>query len=98
MMIIFTVIGNVLFCHIIANKEIVQYENIVEIPPEIYKRMLNKSNIFIISGVVDEVSASDYVMVGVTKNLDNKKYYIYTANAVNSIGSYLIGYYMLKDI
>lgn len=36
----FTVIGNVLFCHIKITKKVLKTEPIVEIPPAIYARML----------------------------------------------------------
>lgn len=35
----FTVIGNVLFCHIKIKKSVADRKPIVEIPPEIYARM-----------------------------------------------------------
>lgn len=38
----FTVIGNVLFCHIKIKKAVMKTEPIVEIPPEIYDHMLGQ--------------------------------------------------------
>lgn len=80
-------------------KEFDKYENIIEIPPEIYKRMINKTSIFISSGVQDELSVADFVKVGVTKNSPSEEYYIYSGSIIDhNVGNYLIGYYILKDI
>ena len=51
----FTVIGNLLFFHMKITKEIKQYDNIAEIPPEIYKRMLNKGCVLMCTTALDEV-------------------------------------------
>lgn len=63
----FTVIGNVLFCHIIVKKPLDTERYIVEIPPEIYKRLLHKSSIFMCVGVSDEVIESSFINVGTSK-------------------------------
>ena len=96
----FTVIGNILFVHLKVYNKIDQYSNFLEIPEELYKHMVNKSNLFIFSGTQDDISGStDYVRVGVTKSNIDKKYYFYAGDNINSdIGDYLIGYYILKDI
>ena len=94
----FTIIGNILFFHIKVTKEIKQYDNIIEIPPEIYKRMVNKGTLLMCVPELDELSTSYWVNAGVSKNLPNGKCYIYVGGDINSIGNYLIGYYILRDI
>ena len=94
----FTVIGNILFCHIMVTKVMDAYTNLIEIPPDIYKRIINKSNIFISSGTADKVSVTNFINVGVTTRLPNEEHYIYSGSDIHDIGNYLIGYYFLKDI
>lgn len=94
----FTVIGNVLFCHIKVNNPISQYGYIVEIPPAIYDRMVNKANKAYIMSTMDDISGVVDVTVGVTKSSRDGKYYLYSSIAINIIGNYLIGYFILKDI
>ena len=94
----FTVIGNVLFCHIIVTKQLDVYSLITEIPQEIYKRLLHKSGVFRCLGVINGDIKSYSVSVGVTLNSSNEKYYFYTGDRILDIGNYLIGYYILKDI
>ena len=93
----FTLIGNILFCHIMVT-EYVEADNIlIEIPPDIYKRMLNKSNYLMSLMVVDNKSTNSLISVGASKESDGK-YYIYVREALDAIGKCLIGYYILKDI
>ena len=94
----FTVIGNILFCHIMVTKHVEANDVLIEIPPDIYKRMINKSNVLISSVPKDEFSVTDLISVGVSKTSTNEEYYIYTGSEIHSIGNYLIGYYFLKDI
>ena len=95
----FTVIGNILFVHFRINNIINQYSNFLEIPEELYKHMVNKSNLFIISWSKDEVSGlTDNIRVGVTKSDIDGKYYFFAGDGINSGGDYLMGYYFLKDI
>lgn len=77
---------------------IAQNSNIVEIPPEIYKRMLYKSNYLMYVRPVDSVSQVYWIAVGTRKSLSDEKYYLYSASDIGTIGNYLIGYYILKDI
>ena len=96
----FTVIGNILFVHFKVNNYIDQYSSFLEIPEELYKHMVNKSNLFIFSGTQDESSKNTAdVRVGVTKSNIDKKYYFFAGDIINpDFGDYLIGYYILKDI
>ena len=93
----FTVIGNILFCHIMVTKYVEAYNLLIEIPPDIYKRMLNKSNYLMCLNVVNNNSASSLVAVGTSKEIDGK-YYMYVRETLDAIGRCLIGYYILKDI
>ena len=93
----FTVIGNILFCHIMVTKYVEAQKSIIEIPPDIYKRMLNKSNYLMSLAVEDNNSTSNFVAVGASKEIDGK-YYIYVREALDAITTCLIGYYILKDI
>lgn len=94
----FTVIGNVLFCHIKLTGKISKYDAIVEIPPEIYKRMLYRTNTFVSTGVLDNIAVTGFVNVSVITSSYDEKYYIYVASDVNDSADYLIGYYILEDI
>lgn len=92
----FNVIGNVLVCHIKIKDRIYKSEPIVEIPPEIYDRMLVRSNR--LSKLVPDpnnISISD-VDVGV-RQYDNKCY-LYSRNDIVGTGMYIVGFYILKDI
>lgn len=94
----FNVIGNVVFLHIKLTNLIAKNNNIVEIPPEIYKRMLHKSNYLMYVRPVDGASQVSWVSVGTRKSESDEKYYLYSASDIGTIGNYLIGYYILKDI
>ena len=93
----FTVIGNVLFCHIEIKKAILKNEPIVELPPAIYSRMLFKSQYFTLT--LTDINTSNIlgITVGVNK-LDDKKYFLFCSQDINIVGSYIVGYYILKDI
>ena len=79
---------------------IYKHDNIVEIPPEIYKRMLHKTNN--LTGVFLSEGGTQYsrTPVGIKKSLSDEKYYLFSSYDVgsNSISSCLIGFYILKDI
>lgn len=95
----FTVIGNVLFCHIKIKNQVLKNEPIVEIPPEIYARMLFYSQKFNeVQNVVNVVSSSDVIVaVGVNKEGD-KKYFLFSNKDIYEKNLYLVGYFILKDI
>ena len=93
----FTVIGNVLFCHIKIKKAVLKTEPIVEIPPEIYDRMLFTCQTF--NQVLNSIgSVYPYAInVGVNK-LEDNKYVLFCKNDIYETGTYLVGFYILKDI
>lgn len=93
----FTVIGNVLFCHIKIKKAILENEPIVEIPPEIYARMLFFTQSLNKVSKGANIIAFSSVKVGVN-NKNDKKYFLFSNNPIYETGTFLVGYYILKNI
>lgn len=93
----FTVIGNVLFCHIEIKEAVLKTEPIVEIPPEIYAHMLHTTQRLNKVQYVKNVLAFSTVDVGV-KILEDKKYALFTNADIYETGTYLVGFFILKDI
>lgn len=94
----FTVIGNVLFCHIKIKKAILENEPIVEIPPEIYARMLHTGQKFnMVGDSLNVIYNGSDVDVGV-KRLEDKKYILFSEKPILETTLYLVGFYILKDI
>lgn len=94
---IFTVIGNVLFCHIKITKKVLKTEPIVEIPPAIYARMLFTTQKFTQVNNYIGINSTYAIDVGVNK-LNDKKYFLFCKMDIYEVGTYLVGYYILKDI
>ena len=86
------------FCHIKIKKAILKTEPIVEIPPEIYNRMLFRTQKFIkaidTTGALFTGSAID---VGV-KELEDGKYVLFAQVSIYETGTFIVGYFILKDI
>ena len=94
----FTVIGNVLFCHIQIKKAILKSEPIVEIPPEIVDHMLITSQKFVkASDGIGFLFTGSAIDVGLKKTEDGK-YVLFTQVNIYETGTYLVGFYILKDI
>ena len=92
----FTVIGNVLFCHIKLTHTIEVNENIIEVPSAIYKRLMIRFNAMFLVGY-DRAPYSGQISTII--EFSNGKYYIRSNNRFTSPPyNYLIGYYFLKDI
>jgi hypothetical protein len=91
-------LGIYFFCHIPINKTIPAMEPIVEIPPVIYDHMIHKTTVLIQVSLVDGSLFSDNVKVGILTVPESGKHYLLTDYDNNWSGSYLIGYYILKDI
>lgn len=90
----FTVIGNVLFIHVIVNK-IKALEPIVEIPYEIVRRLLCKTAMGFLQ-IVDNYAGLGYQFVGTVIYADGK-YYLSTRNDINQ--KYCAtAFLILKDI
>ena len=94
----FTVIGNLLFCHIKISKNISPYTNIIEVPPAIAERLIYKSSLFMHVADKFNNAVSENINIGLRK--DNKNhYYLYTSSDIStSNSSYIAGFYFLKDI
>lgn len=83
-----------LFCHI---KEVLQKEPIIEIPPEIYARMLFHTQSFnqVFANNGSDLFHGLYIYV-ITR--DGKKYFSSASDDLTRLGSYIVGFYILKDI
>lgn len=92
----FNVIGNVLFCHIRIKKRIYSGQPIVYIPPEIYDRMLVRSNR--LSKLATGINSTSISNVDVGVKLNDNKCFLYSKNDISDTGMYLVGFYILKDI
>lgn len=94
----FTVIGNVLFVHIIDNKAWKAFEPVVEVPPAIYERLKTYITICFVS-LFDLNDNSRIQSVFVIKDFENKHYLEFSDNipATNNVKLYW-SIYFLKDI
>ena len=95
----FTVIGNVLFVHIIDNKARKQFEPVVEVPPAIYKRMETYTNFCITSySNLDEFDSHSSSVISI-RAFNDKIYFMFLTDrpATNDDRLY-IAIYFLKDI
>ena len=91
----FTVIGNMLFIHVKLNRAFESNENIIEIPPEIYYRVINYSIMGTLEGL-DKNYVNSFTWKAFISE-ENGKYYIKTAVELN--GNFVFSAYMyLKDI
>ena len=94
----FTVIGNVLFCHIKIKKAVMKTEPIVEIPPEIYDHMLITTQKFVRAATgTGFLSTGPAIDVGL-KQTEDGKYVLFAQVSIYETGAYLVGFYILKDI
>lgn len=93
----FTVIGNLLFCHIRITKDIPNGNGIVEIPPKIFDRLEHKTNLLLrVASKLGTAAAADAAM-GI-KDISGIHYLYSGSDISSSTYSYLIGFYLLKDI
>lgn len=95
----FTVIGNVLFVHIIDNKARKPMEPVVEVPPAIYKRMETYTNVCVPSySDLDELESQPGSIISIA-TFNNKMYFIFLTDrpATNNDRLYW-SIYFLKDI
>ena len=95
----FTVIGNVLFVHIIDNKARKAFEPVVEIPPAIFERLKTYANFCLTS--YSDFSDQESVLGSIVtiKNFENKHYLGVGEDtpASNNVRLYW-SIYFLKDI
>lgn len=98
----FTVIGNVLFVHIIDNKARKANEPVVEIPPAIFERLKTYSNLAIVSmnDFSKQRSVDSPPVVSITiKNFENKHYLAFmSATSASDSDRLYWSIYFLKDI
>ena len=96
----FTVIGNILFCHIRVTKAFESETNIVEIPTAIYDRMYHKSMRAQFSSSEDDMYTYRCSTFNIRKSLSDGKYYIVCDSYIEDtyIGYYIVAWYALKDI
>ena len=95
----FTVIGNVLFVHIIDNKARKSEEPVVEIPPAIFERL--KTHINVCFGSIIDIDDNESMdgSIFIIENIENKHYLAFVTNipASNNVRLYW-SIYFLKDI
>ena len=95
----FTVIGNVLFVHIIDNKARKQFEPVVEIPPAIFERLKTNVNYCLSSIKEPSDSASMRFSGFIIQNFKNKPYLAFINDTPASNDDRLFwSIYFLKDI
>ena len=93
----FTVIGNLLFCHIRITKDILAGNGIVEIPPKIFDRLEHKTNLMLRVASRLGTAAVANAAIGI-KDISGI-HYLYSGSDIDSLAyNYLIGFYLLKDI
>lgn len=95
----FTVIGNVLFVHIIDNKASNTDEPVVEIPPAIFERLKTYTT-FCFPSIKDSSDVDSMTFAAFTiKNFENKHYLAFMQPKPASNGDRLYwSIYFLKDI
>ena len=92
----FTVIGNMLFCHVKITAPLQSTTNIVEIPSAIVDRLPFYSNYFF-GGPIG--SGTGVVRLSCGIRYDNGKYYLHTFSDITNSGViYACTIYYLKDI
>ena len=92
----FTVIGNLLFVHILDSKAHMANTPVIEVPPPIYSRMITYSNVAVES--VRSIYGGQYIGLRVI-NVDNKHYFAYTHDVeAGDTARYYYCNYLLKDI
>lgn len=93
----FTVIGNLLFCHIHITEDVEAGKSFVEIPFEIAKRLIYYTNSMV--STLNKTSTRTSVVFPVGVIVSSGRYY-FSANAKidASVITYVTGFYLLKDI
>lgn len=93
----FTVIGNILFCHIKLSTELQAGDYIVEVPSAIYNRLSYTTNSMMRQRYGLNIFAGYSIPVGIVSN-DGKYYMVANAVLNGKLYDYLTGCYYLKDI
>lgn len=91
----FTVIGNVLFVHA-KTKPIAKGEKIVEVPPQIYERLLQSTVQGFTQNIGPAIGGGGGIYYGIFKKDGNKIYL--SSNADIQYSNYITAFLFLKDI
>ena len=84
------------FCHIKLTSYVQSNQNIIEVPPAIYKHLMFYSNQMVLVDGSNGGLASNIITY---IQFDNSKYYLRSKNSFSSPPyMYLFGFYVLKDI
>ena len=92
----FTVIGNVLFCHIKVVKNTSAGNEIIKIPPAIADRLLHSTSHA--STVVSDFNKAGLKDFTLYVRTADSYYYFSTSMNITTNADYIISYYILKDI
>jgi len=85
------------FCHIRITKDILSGNGIVEIPPKIFDRLVYSTNLMIRVTSRLGTAAVANASIGI-KEISGIHYFYSGSDIDSSSYSYLIGFYLLKDI
>lgn len=95
----FTVIGNVLFVHIIDNKARNVNEPVVEIPPAIFERLKTYTNVCFASYNNPKYQDPSPMGLCTIRDIENKHYLVFVIGRQASDADRLYwSFYFLKDI
>lgn len=93
----FTVIGNLLFCHIHVTEDVEAGKSFVEIPFEIAKRLIYYTNSM--TSTLSKTGTRTSVVFPVGVIVSSNRYYFSANSKIDSgVIDYITGFYMLKDI
>ena len=93
----FTVIGNILFVHFNETKACKPKEPVVEVPPEIFKRLLGYSNVVACS-ISSDIETRTFPIIIVEQNGRHYIAFIYDRPSSPKSYRYYYCFYLLKDI
>ena len=94
----FTVINNLLFCHIKMGKDFEASEPIIEVPSAIVQRLLYDTCQMMRVASSYNTSLSYIGAAGIKYDISTKKYFLYSQTATTKDYTYMVGFYLLKDI
>lgn len=94
----FTVIGNLLFCHIKMGKDFEALAPIIEVPSAIVQRLLYDTCQMMRVASGYNTSLSYMGATGIKCDISTNKYFLYSPIAIGKEYTYLVGFYLLKDI
>lgn len=90
----FTIIGNVLFFHVLSTGALTNYKKLIEVPPEIFRRVVSRECIAFMSyDVVDYANSAAYPLV-----FKNMALIYRGADLSSDKNRYLTGFTLLNNI